>query len=212
MQKRVTIKYCERGEYGAGFLLANAPDDFTPGGGLTIAHDVLEHFPKDSGQVHEEAMAFGAILWIRGMNGFFTRNSPGYNMSVDIAMQFREFGDCIPFTKRVNLTEDVDSEIFEWIEEGIKLAWKEMAHLDEDMVDKKAEFDVWCENWRKWCLYGYKKVQQRYKSVESWNLMQVFQDIMEAVDNLRPEYDGQEFIMRYGTNGCHITEKEYEYA
>jgi hypothetical protein len=127
-------------------------------------------------------------------------------------MQFREFGDCIPFTKRVKLTEDVDSEIFEWIEEGIELAWKEMAHIDEGMMDRKAEFDAWCVNWRKWCLYGYKKVQQRYKNVEGWNLCQVFQDIMKAVDNLSPEYDGQEFILRYGINGCHITEKEYEYA
>lgn len=220
MQKKATIKYCKSGDYGDGFLLATAPDGFTPGRGLTIAHDVLEHFPKDSGQVHEEAMAFGAIMWIRGMNGFFTRNSPGYNMSSDIADQYLRYkGVCIPFTKRVNLTRDIDEEVPRWLEEGINLAWAEIeGQLDldsengDEYAEQEEEYNEWSEEWMKWALYGFKRVQRRYKDIDSWNLCQVFQDIMKAVDGLQPEYDGQEFILRYGINGATITEKEYEYA
>lgn len=216
MKKKAKIKYVEDGEHGAGFLLATAADGFTPGSGLTIAHDLLEHFPKDSGKVHEEAMAFGAILWIRGMNNFFQRNTPGYSMSGDIANQFTEFGGCMPFTKKVNLTKDIDEEIPRWLNEGVNLAWAEIeSNLDDASDNMEAhtetqdEFTNWSNEWVKWALYGYKRVQARYKDIDSWNVFEVFQDIMKAVDKLKPEYDGQEFVIHYGTEGTTIHEKEY---
>lgn len=58
------------------------------------AHDILHHLPTDSGHVHEEAMTFGAELWMEyataGLNAISWDNlagvlSDGYRCSADLA-------------------------------------------------------------------------------------------------------------------------------
>ena len=42
-----------------------------PLGGMSVAHDMLEHFHNDQGSVYEELMALGASYYVRGETGFF---------------------------------------------------------------------------------------------------------------------------------------------
>lgn len=44
---------------------------FDPVYEIGMAHDILEHRISDTGEWHQELMAFGAMQYIRGENGFF---------------------------------------------------------------------------------------------------------------------------------------------
>ena len=64
--KVYTFKVEEHEEYGSlGFKPSWYPNG-APLGGMTAAHDILEHFPNDNGGAESEFLALGAALWIRG--------------------------------------------------------------------------------------------------------------------------------------------------
>jgi len=58
---------------GVGWLMIGAPSTYFPIGGMGVAHDLLEHRPTDSGTIEEELQALGAMIYIRGVGGFFHR-------------------------------------------------------------------------------------------------------------------------------------------
>jgi len=60
--KRYTFEVAEHEEYGSlGFKPSWYPKG-DPLGGMAVAHDILEHFPKDDGSAEGEYMALGASL------------------------------------------------------------------------------------------------------------------------------------------------------
>lgn len=59
-------------EYGemSGFRWKHSPVNWLPvAGGNLLSHDILEHFAGDKGSIHEELMALGSSINIRGMSG-----------------------------------------------------------------------------------------------------------------------------------------------
>jgi hypothetical protein len=71
-------------EYGSlGWALKCKPH-FEPLGGMTVAHDVMEHFPRDNGTLAAEWQAFGAMMRIRHEGNWWSNQGN---------TKYQEFGD-----------------------------------------------------------------------------------------------------------------------
>lgn len=74
-RKFIYEEHREHGGFGFRPLwLPNAD----PASGMTVAHDVLEHFPHDNGSVDHEFKAFGAMMFVRGVCGWWAEQGSYY--------------------------------------------------------------------------------------------------------------------------------------
>jgi len=163
----VIEKHEEHGTIGlkALFLLGAQPAQ-----GFTCAHDIMEHFPGTLDS-DSEAMALGAMLYVRGEGGFFdlSRLSIAQNISGDISSLDTEahmWGDITNPGKTIKLQSD---EAEAWIEESIKLAIEEIIE-EYGQEPPHKEWGAWV---RGWLRKGYRKASRRYQA-DSCSLTHAF--------------------------------------
>lgn len=61
-----------------------------PYGGMTVAHDIMEHFPNDDGSAEGEFLALGCTIWLRGDSGYMQRKGNHSSTIDNIAAEFPE--------------------------------------------------------------------------------------------------------------------------
>ena len=166
----------------SGLLELNAPNEFNPGQGLTVAHDCIEHFKGDDGSCDKEFMAFGAMLWIRGDNGRLTNYASGWDyskgmatdLSLDVWNHYCENHDLKPFTPKSRYSYKI---------EKIANATKDFIYSDHSMENiDKDKLNYFIEGLKYWISVGYSKAKKKYPN-SSYALC-TFELIQEKVDKI----------------------------
>ncbi len=189
--KRYKFTVAEHREYGSlGFKPSWYPAG-DPLGGVAVAHDILEHFPKDDGSAEGEYQALGAALWIRGDSGYFqsrgNANPPAAHLASDFPMIWRIQG----YVKECPLVRDtvLMAQCREIVRLGVKNIQEESSTTTPSAIAQ--------ENIARWIAKGYKRAQKRYKDVGSWTVAEMlFRGIQEAADKaLTHAEQGMELVV-----------------
>lgn len=190
--KRYKFTVAEHADYGTlGFKPSWYPAG-DPLGGMAVAHDILEHFPKDDGSAEGEYQALGAALWIRGESGYFQRqgnvNSPEVHLASDFPMIWRI--QC--YVKECPLVKD--SKLMEQCRGIVRLGVKNIQEESSDTTPSS----IAQENMARWIAKGYKRAEKRYKGTSSYTVAyRLFQAIEEASDKaLAHAENGMELVVK----------------
>lgn len=148
-----------------------------PLSGMAVAHDILEHFPKDTGTAEEEYQALGAALFIRGDSGYFGHNrgnrSPEENTAADLPMIW----SIQSYVKPCLLSRDQD--LMTRTRNVITHFKKELEYMEQ--ADNPDEEDL--EHIARWIAKGYQRAKKRYGTTRNENIAWgLFQPIEEQAD------------------------------
>ena len=179
---------------GMGWLIHGAPKQFNPVSGMGVAHDILEHHKDDTGELHNELMAFGAMYRVRGETGYWCRKQgyntdPVFHMSNGILTIFDDA--CVrsedpevlrPFVGQVSTGNcNTDEELRHIAKEGARRVAEE--YNDEDAYGFKLNSkDI--QDTANWMIAGYCKNAERFKDVSTYALCDTFVQIEEQSDQL----------------------------
>jgi hypothetical protein len=173
----------EHEEFGSlGFRPAWYPQG-DPLGGMAVAHDILEHFPKDDGSAEGEWQALGASLYIRGNSGYYARNgsasTPEQNIASDLPTVFGVLRsrDGRSFAKPCKPSRD--AEVMSQAREAVSCWLRECEYMsEEDRPDATT-----CERVACWIAKGYQRAKVRYKTHGAGNVAYgLFAQIEEGAD------------------------------
>ncbi len=198
-------------EYG---MLGLRPKDcptFDPLTGMATAHDMLEHPPGDTGEVHEELMAFGASIVTRYLGGYWAgkRGPVEENWDSDVAniLQYVDTkGRPLIAPPGAQGTRRLDDD---HLEETVANAGRLMSVANEDWSRDAGLGDAAVIS--RWLRIGYRKALQRYKGTDPGTLCHLFQMVeRQADDFLRDAIEGQEVRIIIDTDRCLVrVEEEY---
>jgi len=179
-------------DYGMLGLVLKGHPGFEPLQGLTCTHDILEHFPEDTGELHEEFLAFGAMLYGRGEGGYFNRGryTIAENMAADFfsiinyAMQHNKV--LIDCPGRVHAPNGYyfDCEDFEKL--GRKAILDELGDsLDMfDQISTKPKIRRFVHQACRWICRGFYKAKVRYRNQSSYLITEMFREYEKKIDNI----------------------------
>lgn len=183
-------------EYGTmGFRMRGRPH-FEPIGGMGVAHDLLEHFPNDGGDLEGELMALGASLYVRNMDEYYANKGvhdtdPASHISSEFVQQCHLLGDA--YTLRAINTRPLRDEYVESCIQNIVTRGRRLVHADV------GAFPVWLKTGHKaalvgWLRAGYRAAAQRYRRHKQYNVLHAFVTIEHKVDAvLRYAEEGYEY-------------------
>lgn len=183
--------------------------------GDTIAHDLLEHQNGLAwmGPVWDELEAMGGIWQVRGRHGdMITGNgmhSPQVNCASDVSRMFRDWihegkrlgPNGLRAGSRPHLYDDDFNDIIAIARDDIR---KEHSDLWDDDDATDSDVDEYLGLALRRMRAGFRKAERRFGDRFCGHSM--FGAIRDAVSRARPEYEGQEFILRYGK--CDATLRE----
>lgn len=208
----------EHKEYGGlGWRLSDKPG-FDPLPGLTVAHDVLEHFPNGDDSPADEFQALGAAYHIRGDTGYMQRNGnvnpPSAHIASDFPDIFRHVIDegmglaTPPKTRK--LTEDHDhAERF--VLDVLANVRKEMRSddYDESFAKEVVRLLPLAGDWMR---RGYRRACKRYSGCQ-FEAMHVFDLISKKADEiLKHASEGDRITVKFDVrSACAWVEQVYEY-
>lgn len=190
-----------------GWLLNNAPNSWEPVAANIVAHDILEHIENDSGTPEEEAMALGAVIYIRGLGGYW-RNFNHQMMCGDCRklkaghydqgpahikcdlVYFIESGILPRKMEREPLTSNHEefATIVSLIELTINKSNADIVKANsesEEIVDN-ADLNL-ADNFREWMIEGAARCIARYENCDSFMLCSTFEQITNRLKNFKPE-------------------------
>lgn len=156
--------------------------------GMTVAHDILEHFPSAGADVIGELQAIGAMFYIRGVGGYWhqinhMRPDPGYHASADIPDIFRHVVDeSMPFECPKGGRRRLSEEIEDWIGDGL-------ADTEEIRdIDFPIEWESFKSHAARWIRIGYRRAVRRYRGIDPYSISTLFLKIQKGIDStLREE-------------------------
>ena len=157
-----------------------------PLGGMAVAHDILEHFPKDNGSAEGEYMALGASLFVRGDAGYYANGSAEENIASDLPTVW----GIQPHVRPCSLSRD--SEIMERAREATRYWAKELQYMHEN--DWPSSKDR--ERVARWIAKGYMRAKRRYAKIPACYL---------AWDLFKPIEEGAEKALKYAEAGMVLT-------
>ncbi|MHB0929387.1 MAG: hypothetical protein ACYC3W_10900 [Candidatus Nanopelagicales bacterium] len=189
---------------GYGWIPEGMPG-FNASKGLGVAHDTLEHFANDTGDLTAECQAFGAMLYIRGEGGYFSQigtynPNPAYHMGSDLGRFVIEslmegISDYDAYIKPPPLTyklnPDTEELLTEIKEEALKQAilfLNGIANPDEqdisraDIIQKLDEINSWMRR-------GYRRAVLRYHKASAVELAYLFSTLEAKVDKFYTQGD-----------------------
>jgi hypothetical protein len=215
----------EHEDYGMNGLVLKDHPTFEPLQGMTVAHDILEHYPKDSGELHEEFMAIGAMLYGRGEGGYFAGRSSSVedNCVADLtniihyaSSHNKELKPCT-FKVVAPDTSCFDCDTYE--ELGVQ-------HIQNEFSDRLEYYDIISTNEKieefvnqacRWICRGYYKAKDRYRNTDSYTLTELFRNCEQQIDNeLKSLIVGQEVkvtinLVNATVRVIVLDNEEYEY-
>lgn len=179
----------EHEEFGSlGWAMVGKPA-FDPLGGMTVAHDILEHFPNDNGSVEDEFMALGASLLVRDGNVYYAQKGSRYSAGANIASDFVEHyhvmcrersGFSFQEPGRTQTPRDIESDLDTIFHEGRKILQAELEPEDyNEFFSPQQQAKA-----RGWFIRGYRKACRRYRNIEPFRLCVVFTAIEQKADKL----------------------------
>ncbi len=207
--------------------------------GLVIAHDVLEHQngPKNVGHVWDELEALGGIWYVRGQWGDMLDNRPSYyppahHVASDIERMFSAWELSGAYNgprdgrdgSRPSLWDEDFAEIISKARDMIRAEHRDIGRGDpgEDEQGWTADTFASVDEYLRVALHrmrnGFRKAQRRFERnghlrFNGCNLFGAIRDaVADAVRHI--DYEGQEFVLRYGMQEatCHevyIPDEEY---
>lgn len=205
VRKFIVEKHEEYGHLGLQPLWLPA-DVFEPT--ETPAHDVLEHTPTYQGGWHDEWMALGATLFVRGpwwpMDAG-NLNRAEVHIGSDIAFFHRDDeGRRGPFAPVHAIPRRIaDSEVAEIIRKGTTTEY--LKHWNDTDSDGTPLTEWERENVRRWACYGYQQARARYQGVSpGYHLFQKINDAAKhCCDN-----EGQRWTLRVDLATGHVAFNE----
>lgn len=204
--KKYTFKVKEHEEYGGlGFTPSWYPNG-DPLPGMTVAHDILEHFPKDDGSAEGEFLALGAALYIRGETGYMQRNGnvngPKEHLAADLPMvwDYHTNRDRRTTIKPCGLVRDED--LMEQCREIVQIGVRNMRDEDRQAPDAETQ-----ERIARWIAKGYKRASVRYAKHGAYEIAySVFQKIEEQADRcLRGAEEGMILTVSLNLNNLNVS-------
>ena len=189
---RGTFTVDHHDEYGfTGLRMKNRPH-FDPGTGLTIAHDLMEHFRDDDGTTEHELMALGAMLYVRDcgadMRASAFSSEPYEGIAADLIQQCF-YMDAAKRTALENpgRTTRIDDED---VERQIQQVWPEAMRLMAHEFDNQNMYS-WLDQKRLigWLRRGYRRAARRYKDIPSWRTAETFRRLSEEADEAIKRYE-----------------------
>lgn len=181
-----TFRVEENDEYGfTGLILEEAPSSYYPLTGMGIAHDILEHFPKDEGTEEDELLALGAALYIRGNGNYWNqRIGPEEQLAPDFVTLYRTN----PRLLSPGRTTKLGAYVEEWITKNLERFEKELLSDWEDVDASGVE--SWVSAARGWLRRGYRRAARRYKATDPYTLVSMFRYIEERANAFLKNNDG----------------------
>jgi hypothetical protein len=138
--------------------------EFWPLEGAATAHDVLEHFADEDGSPEAELRALGAILWTRGVGGWFAASGgvhpeAGWHVAGDVEDVIRraESGFRAPPSTRPLRDADAEAQV----ELACSHALRGLLEASEG--DLAAWSRVAVEAARGWLRVGFRRAIRRYR-------------------------------------------------
>lgn len=166
-----------------GLRMINMPH-FNVGDGLTCAHDLLEHFPNDKGEVEDELMALGASLHVRDNDSYGKYTGSRYNAAENLSGDLAYLGNYLngrsllmapPKARRLN---NCNEDIEQTIQEAVRLAKIEIDAMDlydTEWFDRK--------KLEGWLRHGYRRARRRYQT-PSWRMCGFFMHVRDQIDQV----------------------------
>jgi hypothetical protein len=179
-------KHEEHGDLGLAMRGRSWAEPFGP---RAAVHDMMEHFPRDTGRLEEELQALGAMLFVRGDTYFRLRGSY-YSAAMNCSADFRNLTDWLHNNENRERIDkpprikpcDADYAIDEAISEAIHLA--ESEEYDPSWIVR--------EHVAGWMRRGYRRAVLRYKGrrmvhtfIDAENQLQKFMKYAEEGEWVR---------------------------
>lgn len=205
MQKITTRKFIWGTDQkdSVGWIPKGMPN-FDAGAGRQIAHDSIEHFSMKEG-IEQEMLAFGAILFIRGLGGYLNltgsylskNRNYGWHLSFDFANFLAESGKDISVPRNTSELDDEYAE--EMIDNMVAQAWN---NIDDELEACGVEMDV-AEVFQRaigWVRCGFRAAQKRFSDSHPEEVCYMFHQIENEVDDkyMHGE-EGDELIVKFST-------------
>lgn len=176
-------------------------DHFDPGESYTIAHDALEHFEKNETTLEQEMMAFGSMILMRVMGGWWQSENSYHAgreheiIADDIARFLSETGWTIKPRKGCRINEDiahmvVDRDYFQHTVLGNDY------HEREGYKGRKAAYDTYIHCMR-WVSKGYAKARRRWAGNSEYELRDLFINVTRAVEKYKHAEHGDKLTIAF---------------
>jgi hypothetical protein len=178
---------------GEGWIPTRFPN-FSAGEGLTIAHDTLEHFANDEGNLAGEVRAFGAMIFTRVEGGYFSNRMSRYSPEETVGMELGQFleelsngehsdwGDFPrpPRTYRLkNGTEEIIDKI---LTETLKSYEREAQNYSENSLIDNHQTSIELSKMHGWLRIGYRKAVRRFRGADSGDMSYLFDKLKERIN------------------------------
>lgn len=174
---------------------------FDPVSGMGAAHDILEHFPRDGGEMEDEMQAMGASLYVRG-DSYFSLIGNRYDAVRNLAADF-------VFTFNDLMHDGMLRDPGRWrAHAAIAEQLEQMGPaIRREFTDNDVEVPLWVmpgEPERRllgWVNMGYRRAIQRYKASTTW-LPGYFRQVEKEADRmLRVAEGGDKVVLHVNVAG-----------
>ncbi len=187
--------------------------NFDPVVASMVVHDILEHFPKDEYEPHNEYQAQGAMFWLRFEGEYYQRTAPAVSAisSVVVPNAFgllffnifrnslstlscpfvREAHDPLPAIKTDHEMIRVLGEAQRYIDGTFKIPNqpekdKITAEVAAVIEGAKIRLTNSLAQALGWMRIGYRRAAQRYLGVDKKRLVSLYIDLQGSIERLTP--------------------------
>lgn len=177
--------------------------NYEPSGGLGVAHDMLEHRRSDTGEWHQELMAFGSVLYVRVIGGNASIRLAGpESLCEELARLYSESGEepntpCLPMGARTEIVGN--GQASEWISRIVAGVKNTGYFYHEEKPDTSL--------WGRWIAHGYRQTQRRL-GANPFMLAQTFGEIRRKVDEYKGtstlEYPGCQLVIKADLSRAYV--------
>lgn len=217
------VAMCDEYDATPGFVIKGTPAFeglMADRGGLSIAHDLLEHQngTKNMGPVWDELEALGGIWYVRGQHGDLMTPSvwsPHHNIASDVERMFMQWtGEDAAYWgpggyKAGSRPCDYDDDFIEIVSEARTMIQREQR---EELADGESGLSELLEQYLTLALHrmrhGFRKAHKRFEKHGRYHANSLFRAVKDAVKQAAKhiEYEGQEYILRYGNGDATVRE------
>lgn len=168
--------------------------EFDTTSGTFAGHDVMEHFPRHGGTLADEVMAFGAMIHVRAMGGWFRGDiyAPATSLGHDMGRFLNKLESGLLVMSNPGIVKPVDADGEHFIGD-VMMETHHFANVDSPEYDN-CEFDeddprlAWMQDWLR---RGYAAAKRRW-SHHPMELAQTFREIGRKFDRHRGYEEGDE--------------------